>query len=204
MISGAASDAPPARRTHAERRRETQERLIRATIESLAEDGWSGTTTRSIAQRAGVSQGAQQHHYPTKRALVEAALSTILDEQSSLAADWEVPEGEPQRIDFLLDRLWEIHCLPVNLAVLELLTVARTDPETADSVGRLQQAAEEAAVAVGHALLPEAAEHEDFAGWVLSCVATMRGIVALAAVEDPTESRLWPQARSVLVRGMPR
>jgi len=204
MSTGAASDAPPARRTHAQRRRETQDRLIAATIESLVEDGWSGTTTRSIAQRAGVSQGAQQHHYPTKRALVEAALSAILDEQGSLAADWDVPEGESERIEFLLDRLWEIHCLPVNLAVLELLTFARTDPETAEAVGRLQHAAEQAAVTAGRALVPEAAEHPEFAGWVLTCVAAMRGIVALAAVEEPTESQLWPHARSVLIRGMPR
>ena len=204
MPTRRAAPAAPARRTHAERRRETQAKLVAATIESLVEEGWSGTTTRSVAQRAGVSQGAQQHYFPTKRALVEAALSAILAEQNAAATSWEVPDEEDERVGFLLDRLWEVHCLPVNLAVQELLTVARTDPETAESIGRLHVEAEGAAVAAGRALLPELSAHAGFADWVHTCVATMRGIVAVAAVADPRESDLWPHARSVLLRGLPR
>jgi AcrR family transcriptional regulator len=203
MTSGADS-AAPARRTHAERRQETQARLVAATIESLIEEGWSGTTTRSVAQRAGVSQGAQQHYFPTKRALVEAALSAILEEQRAAASSWDVPGDEGERAGFLLDRLWEIHCLPVNLAVQELLTVARTDPETAESIGRLYVDAERAAIGAGRALLPTFAAHPDFGAWVRTCVATMRGIVAVAAVADPQKPDLWPHARSILVRGLPR
>lgn len=203
-MTSPATEAPRPRRRHADRRRETQERLIRATIESLVEDGWSGTTTRSIAHRAGVSQGAQQHHYPTKRALVEAALQSVLREQHTAATTWELPASEEERVGFLLDRLWEIHCLPVNLAVQELLTVARTDPEVADSIGRLHAEAEAAAVAAGRAALPELGAHPGFEAWVRTCVATMRGIVGVAALGDPTESALWPQARAILLQGLPR
>lgn len=198
------AESPPTRRSHADRRRETQDRLIRATIESLVEDGWSGTTTRSVAQRAGVSQGAQQHYFPTKRALVEAALGSILEEQNAAAGAWELPDDEDERVPFLLDRLWEIHCLPVNAAVQELLTVARTDPETAESLSRMHVEAESAAIGAGRALLPELGAHPDFAAWVRTAVATMRGIVGVAAVSEPSGSDLWPHARAVLVRGMPR
>ena len=199
-----APSTPRPRRSQAERRQSTQAQLIAATIESLVEDGWSGTTTRSVAQRAGVSQGAQQHYFPTKRALVEAALEAILEEQTTLAATWEVPAGEAERLEFLLDRLWDVHCLPVNLAVQELLTVARTDPETAEGIGRLHVAAETAAVDASRLLLPELADHPELADWVRTSVATMRGIVGVAAVTDPKDSDVWPHARAVLLRGRPR
>ena len=203
-MSSAPHDPPRARRTQAERRRSTQGQLVAATIESLVEDGWSGTTTRSVAQRAGVSQGAQQHYFPTKRALVEAALGQILEEQTSLAAAWEVPEGLADRAAFLLDRLWEVHCLPVNLAVQELLTVARTDPDAAEGMRRLHAAAEGAAIEAARAVLPELADHPELVGWVRASIATMQGIVGLAAVTDPAHSPVWPHARTVLLRGAPR
>lgn len=204
MPTRAEPDAPRVRRTHAERRRDTQDRLIRATIDSLIEDGWSGTTTRAVAQRAGVSQGAQQHYFPTKRALVEAALTAILEEQNTAATTWEVPDDEDTRAGFLLDRLWEIHCLPVNVAVQELFVAARTDPETAEAAHRLLVNAERATVLAGQALLPSASAHPDFAAWVRTCVATMRGIVGTAGAVDPSDSDLWPHARTVLIQGMPR
>ena len=53
-----------------ERSRATQARLLEATVECLVEHGWSGTTTTVVAERAGVSRGAQLHHYPTRAALV--------------------------------------------------------------------------------------------------------------------------------------
>ena len=57
-----------------ERSRATQIRLLDATVDCLVEHGWAGTTTTVVAARAGVSRGAQLHHYPTKSALVIAAV----------------------------------------------------------------------------------------------------------------------------------
>ncbi len=198
------ADTRRPRRSHAERREATRAALVTAAIASLVEEGWAGTTTRSVAQRAGVSQGAMQHHFPTKRDLVEAALSAILEELATSAATWEPPAGEDERVLFLLDRLWEIHCLPVNHAVQELLTVARTDPETATLMKALHGKAEDAAVAAARQLLPEAADHPGFDPWVRTGVAAMRGLVAVAAVVSPSDSPLWQQSRAILARGLPR
>src|SRR2546430_6184940 len=60
-----------------ERSRATQQRLLDATVECLIEHGWSGTTTTLVAEKAGVSRGAQLHHYPTKAALVLAAVEHL-------------------------------------------------------------------------------------------------------------------------------
>src|SRR5690349_22287634 len=66
------------RRSNAERSAATQTRLLDATIECLIERGWAGTSTTEIVRRAGVSRGAQVHHFPTKDDLVLAAVEHLL------------------------------------------------------------------------------------------------------------------------------
>ena len=40
-----------------------------------------GTTTTAVCDRAGVSRGAQLHHFPTKKELVTTAVEHILDKR---------------------------------------------------------------------------------------------------------------------------
>ena len=60
-----------------ERTRAMRQRLLEATVECLVEHGWSGTSTTLVSQRAGVSRGAQLHHFPTKTDLVVAAVEHL-------------------------------------------------------------------------------------------------------------------------------
>src|SRR6478736_2637455 len=57
-----------------DRSRVTRQRLLEATIDCLAENGWAATTVGVVATRAGVSRGATQHHFPTREDLITAAL----------------------------------------------------------------------------------------------------------------------------------
>jgi len=78
----------PAPARQQDRSRATQRRLLDATVDCLVEVGWAGTTTTLVAERAGVSRGAQLHHYPTKAALVVAALEHLVDlRNEELAAE---------------------------------------------------------------------------------------------------------------------
>ena len=75
-----------------------RQRLLDATVECLVEHGWSGTSTTLVSQRAGVSRGAQLHHFPTKADLVLAAVEHLSDARartSSRAAAAELPTGPP-------------------------------------------------------------------------------------------------------------
>ncbi len=47
-----------------------KELIIRAAAESLLENGYSGTSVRSIASRAGVAIGNLQYYFPTKSELL--------------------------------------------------------------------------------------------------------------------------------------
>ncbi|WP_433323861.1 TetR/AcrR family transcriptional regulator [Spirillospora sp. CA-294931] len=57
-----------------DRSRATRQRLLEAAIDCLASLGWAGTTVAVVAERAGVSRGAAQHHFRTREELVTAAV----------------------------------------------------------------------------------------------------------------------------------
>ena len=50
--------------------RTARETIVRAAAESLLENGYSGTSVRSIASRAGVAIGNLQYYFPTKSELL--------------------------------------------------------------------------------------------------------------------------------------
>ncbi len=99
-------------------------------MECLVELGWSGTSTTEVARRAGVSRGAQQHHYPTKMELVAAALEHLLEAQRlAFESAFAALPAERRNVEGALDLLWEIFRGSPAKALLELAVAARTDDE---------------------------------------------------------------------------
>ncbi|OZV79662.1 TetR family transcriptional regulator [Micromonospora echinospora] len=112
-----------------ERSRATRTRLLEATVDCLVEHGWSGTTTTVVAARAGVSRGAQLHHYPTRAALVTAAVVHLAERRAAeLRAEAEALPAA-RRLDRVIDMLAAAFTGPLFVAALELWVAARTDPE---------------------------------------------------------------------------
>jgi len=71
---GGGTSIPRQRRTQAERSEEMRARLAKAAFDVIADRGHSALRTAAVAARAGVSQGAQVHHFSTKERLTIAAL----------------------------------------------------------------------------------------------------------------------------------
>src|ERR1700759_3128541 len=65
------------RQRQGHRSRAPRRKLMEATVECLVERGWTGTTTVLVAERAGVSRGAQLHHFRTRGELVPAAVEYV-------------------------------------------------------------------------------------------------------------------------------
>jgi AcrR family transcriptional regulator len=63
-----------ARRTQAERSARTRARIVCAVVDCVDELGFQRTTASAIAQRAGVTWGAVQHHYGGKDGILAAVL----------------------------------------------------------------------------------------------------------------------------------
>jgi AcrR family transcriptional regulator len=107
-----------------------KERLLEATVECLAELGYTGTTTTEVVRRAGVSRGAQVHHFPTKNDLVVGALDHILArrQEEFRVAFGALDPGE-RTLATALDLLWSMYRGETFAAWLELAVAFRTEPE---------------------------------------------------------------------------
>lgn len=127
------------RLTQEERSRAMRQRLLEATIECLVEVGWSGTSTTLVSQRAGVSRGAQLHHFPTKNDLVLASVEHLsASRQDDLLERLErLPSGR-RRTRAVLEMLSELFTGPLFVAALELWVAARTDPGLHRAVSALE------------------------------------------------------------------
>lgn len=134
--SGTPSRVPQAERTAAMRAR-----LLEATVELLIERGFAGTSTTLISERAGVSRGAQLHHFPTKNDLVVAAVEhvTVLrgaDLADAFAELGAQPSASRRQV---LEILGDHFASPVFTAALELWVAARTDEQLLSAVAPLEQ-----------------------------------------------------------------
>lgn len=116
------------RRTQAERSEGTRRCLLDATLDCLVEHGWSGATTTVIADWAGVSRGAQLHHFPTRADLVAAAIEHLFDRMRSEYQE-AFSQAEGADAAAAVDLLWTMFEKPHFAAVLELYTAARTDAD---------------------------------------------------------------------------
>jgi AcrR family transcriptional regulator len=127
------------RQRQADRSRETRRKLMEATVECLVERGWTGTTTVLVAERAGVSRGAQLHHFRTRGELVAAAVEYVgaqsvadmLDRAALLPATGSRTAAV---VEFIID----FYVNPLFTAALELWVAARTDPELKERVVALE------------------------------------------------------------------
>lgn len=134
-------------RTQAERSERTRELLLDATVDCLVELGYAHTTVQEICQRAGLSRGAQQHHFTTKAELMTSALEHLFARLSAqiLSTTAELPPG-PERIEVGIDQLWAAYSGTLSTAAVELWVAARTDPELRRSLLPVDRA-------LGHATL---------------------------------------------------
>ena len=135
MSSATVSRVPQEERTRAMRLR-----LLDATVDLLVERGWSGTSTTLVSKRAGVSRGAQLHHFPTKNDLVLAAVEHLSEVRGRelAAAATNLPTGR-RRTRAVLDMLADHFTSPVFTAALELWVAARTDPNLLAALAPLEQ-----------------------------------------------------------------
>ena len=124
------------RRTQAARTAATRTTLLDATLDSLVELGYARTTTQGIAARAGLSRGAQLHHFPTKELLVVAAV-----EHLAAKRDGEIRATTDRHR--VLELLADTFTGPLFLAALELWVAARTDPALRAALLPLERAVHE-------------------------------------------------------------
>ncbi len=173
------------RRTQEERTAETRGRILEAALDCLAELGYGATTTTAVAERAGVSRGAQLHHFPTRASLIAAAVDHLY---AGLRADYEeaffrmAPGAD--RLSASIDLFWLVWQDPRLAAVLELHVAARTDRELAAALRPVAEEHQRHIVRLARRILPqEALSEPDFAAVLDVTQETLRGMAVGYFVE---------------------
>jgi AcrR family transcriptional regulator len=186
------------RRTQEERSATTRAALLDATIDCLVEYGYANLTTTRVVERAGVSRGAQVHHFPTKAELVSEAVRHLAAKrvEEFLQTMPQLPRSEERRVSRILDLIWEVHTSPLFEAALELWVAARTDPELRASLTAVEQDVSQTVASAGPSLFPELASRPHFQTDVDSAMAAIRGLALLRFTDDRKDiERRWRRTK---------
>lgn len=179
------------RRTQAERSAAMRTRLLDATVECLVSFGYAGTTTHKVAEIAGVTRGAQVHHFRSKQDLVVAAIEHLAEQRTQAAVrDLGRVEKVSDPVSTVLDYLWESHQGPIFVATLELWVAARTDEVLAQQIERVEPIVNGALAAAVAQLLPDHPAQKELRDIVYTAMDALRGILLSSfADRDPDRSR---------------
>jgi AcrR family transcriptional regulator len=71
------SDAPPTSAKDTPKSQRTRTRILDCALSLFARIGYATATNARIAQEARLTRGAMLYHFPTREALVEAAVAHI-------------------------------------------------------------------------------------------------------------------------------
>ncbi|WP_129788430.1 TetR/AcrR family transcriptional regulator [Promicromonospora panici] len=125
--------------TNAQRGREVRARLLEAARDLIAEVGWSGVSTRVLAERAGVRYGLVHYHFESVQALLRQAtleaMGGMLDGTATLLADAASPADGVEAMLTELDRYDGSD--PASLLFIEGYLAATRDPELRERMSDL-------------------------------------------------------------------
>jgi AcrR family transcriptional regulator len=174
--------------------------LVDATIDCLVQYGYNGTTTPRVAEMAGVTRGAQVHHFGSKNDLVIAALQHLAAKRAA-ATVGNVGElnASEDPIGTVLDLLWDVHQGPMFIAAVELWVAGRTDPALGREVAKFESiVASSLMTAVGE-FVPEQI-HKPMLDFLYTAMDALRGILIASFVDtDPSRARRrWDRAAANL------
>jgi TetR/AcrR family transcriptional repressor of bet genes len=74
-----------------------REQIVRATIRCLAREGYSGLTMKKVSREARVSQGILHYYFADKRAILVAALQTVMADLDRRVAAAQARSGADPR-----------------------------------------------------------------------------------------------------------
>ena len=199
------SAALPSSVPQQERSIATRQRLLDAAVDVLIEEGYAGLSATKVASRAGVTRGAQQHHFPHKATLVAEALSYLTERVMQEARESldAVPAG-PKRVERLLDVIYERFDSRLFAAMFTLSMAARHHPELREAEMSVTEQAVGSPLhdVLREVLRPEVFNAKDFPQRLGMAYAVARGLGSLRLLGHPPEliDRQWRFARTQLIR----
>ena len=194
------------RHTQEERTAITRAKLLEATIESLLEGGYAATTTRRVAELAGVSQGAQTHHFRYRVDLVAAAIEHLAERRiDDLSRQVRRLEPDPvERLPAVLDLLWADFSGPLFMVFVKVWVAAADDKELHQRLVPIERVLARAIQREVSAMMGDLPHPPDFEARLTIVLATMRGLSLTQRFEPRAERGRdpWPAVRETLISSL--
>lgn len=109
---------------------DTYEKLVEATVKTVFDYGYAGATMARIAQAAGFTRGALQHHFGDRRIDVIAKVADyILQERQDTYEDAFAAGGPAERWVVSADPMKAAYRDPRTWFLIEVWIASRGDPE---------------------------------------------------------------------------
>ncbi|MGY1436364.1 TetR/AcrR family transcriptional regulator [Streptomyces reniochalinae] len=108
--------------------------MLASAVTCLAELGWTGSTVTVVAEHAGVSRGAAQHHFPTREDLFTAAVEYVAEERSRALRELPTPASPHAAVETLV----ALYTGPLFRAALHLWVAASNEPQLGPRVTALE------------------------------------------------------------------
>ncbi|HEX5309934.1 MAG TPA: TetR family transcriptional regulator [Solirubrobacteraceae bacterium] len=179
-----------------------RERILRATLRLIADDGVAAVTNRRVAAAANVSLGSLTYHFDSQSRLLRESLLLYVEEETKrrevIAVSLEREGATLQRVAEAVERLAGAPAeIPRQIAELELHLHASRDPELREASRRCFEAHERIAAAALSALgLPDAELH------AATVVALLTGLAVRRHAEGRADASGTAAALIALVRGL--
>jgi len=179
--------------------------LLDATIESLIEVGYAGTTVRRVTELAGVSVGAQSHHFPHRVDLVVSAFERLAEQRIANYRERarELPDDRETRVRALLDLLWDDFSSPLFTVALKLWIAAAEDEELRERLVPVEKRIYAGVSELSAEVAGDLGNEPDFDRRLAVAMNTVAGL-ALVREFDPSgrasRGNPWPYHREALER----
>jgi AcrR family transcriptional regulator len=191
-----------------ERSTVTRRRILDAAVEELLASGPVAFTTNAVAERARVTRGAQQHHFPRREVLLAEAVRHLAERQRYALRTQigTVPPGRA-RLRRALDVIYELYSGPLFGATLELSLAAQRVPSLKALVAEHERIINRELIAAADGLLDQEAVGQQTSRerWAMA-LATIRGIALLRLLDEPPAriAKHWAHAAGELVELLTR
>jgi len=167
------------------------ERILDAAVRALVEHGYAGTSTLRIQQMAEVSRGSLLHQFPSRDALLVAAVQHLAEarfHEMSTRTTW--PDDRRDRIRAAVTSMWSTYQQDYFWAATELWLAARHNPELRVSLEQQERVLYKQVRTVTDAMFGAPLnEHPDYARVRETLNTSMRGVALTYAFDRRNAAR---------------
>jgi len=168
-----------------------QERILDAAVRALVEHGYAGTSTLRIQQMAEVSRGSLLHQFPSRDALLVAAVQHLAEARfNEMGTRTTWPDDPQDRIRAAVLAMWSTYQQDYFWAATELWLAARHNAELRDSLEQQERVLYKQVRAVTDAMFGAPLnQHPDYARVRETLNTSMRGAALTYAFDRRNAAR---------------